>query len=163
MLSRAGFCGILPGLFFLAESHRPPRPCMTVVAQVLWCGLWGGLTDGFYRFQAQMFGQGVDLLTLTLKVIVGQFVFTPLIIAPANAVFFFWIGQGFSVRHAQEHWPHRFYRGLVLPNLISNWLVWIPVAFGIYAFPTDLQIHINGFVCSIWILMCLQLGKRSGK
>ena len=38
-----------------------------------------------------------------------------------------------------------------------------PVAFGIYAFPTDLQIHINGFVCSIWILMCLQLGKRSGK
>ena len=50
---------------------------------------------------------------------------------------------------------------MVLPNLIPNWIVWIPVSLAVFSFPYALQIHVNGLVCTFWTLMCLQIGRRT--
>ena len=58
-------------------------------------------------------------------------------------------------------WPRLFFRRMVMPNLIPNWIVWIPVSLAVFSFPFPLQIHVNGIVCTFWTLMCLQIGRHT--
>ena len=161
-LNRVFFCGILPGVFLVTvKSIRPRHPFATVVAQTLWCGVWGIACDWFFRLQSGWFGDGADFTTLLLKTAVDQFVWTVLAIAPANAVFFFWAGRDFSFHRVRNEWPRTFIRRMVFPNLLSNWCVWIPVIFVVYAFPQPLQVQVSGFAAAFWTLVCLQIGKRT--
>lgn len=156
------FSGFLPGLFLLAlKSIRPRRPLLTVLAQGIWCGIWGIACDRLFRLMTAWFGDGNDITTLLLKMSVDQFVWTVVFIAPANALFFFWLGRDFSLERVKRQLPKRFFLDLVAPNLFANWCVWIPVSMVVFAFPLDLQIHINGFACAFWTLMCLQIGRRT--
>ena len=163
VISRIFFNGLLPGLFlFAVKEIRPQRPWATILAQTAFGCVFGLVCDAFFRLQSTWFGAGPGLSTLVAKTLVDQFVWTVLVIAPANAVFFFWLGRDFSWRRTRSEWPRgRFFSDLVLPNLIPNWIVGIPAIFATYAFPLDLQIHINGLVSSFWMLMCLQIGRRS--
>lgn len=161
-LNRVFFLGLLPGVFLLAIPYlRPRRPVLTIVAQTLWCGAWGIVSDWFYNCQAIMFGGGIDFATLLVKTLFDQFVFTAFLNAPANAVFFFWVSRDFSWHRFKAERPRNFVRGLVLPNLVANWCVGFPAAFVLYAFPPPLQLQVSGFVYAFWVLMCLQIGKRS--
>ena len=163
-LNRVVFCGILPGIFLLSiQSIRRRRPFVVIGVQSVWNGLMGIAGDWAFRLLNAMFGGGVDMWTLVLKTAMDQFVWTVLFIAPANAIFYFWVARDFSLLRTFRDWPRRFYGELVAPNLLSNWAVWIPVQFATFLFPVDLQIHVNGFICAFWILMCLQIGGRTGR
>ena len=74
---------------------------------------------------------------------------------------FFWVGRDFSLARVRREWKGPFFRRIVLPNLVSNWIVWIPLVTVVFLFPFSLQIFVNGIVCSFWTLMCLQIGKRT--
>ena len=163
VVSRILFNGLIPGVFLLAVKEiRPRRPYATIFTQAAFGCVFGLFCDAFFRLQSAWFGTGTEVSTLVLKTLVDQFVWTVLIIAPVNAVFFFWASRDFSFRRARREWPKQgFVSELVLPNLIPNWFVGIPAIFATYAFPLDLQIHINGFVSAFWMLMCLQIGRRS--
>ena len=164
VVSRMFFNGLLPGVFLLGvRSIRPRRPWATIFAQTVFGCVFGLFCDAFFRMQSAWFGSGPDVSTLVLKTLVDQFVWTVLVIAPVNAVFFFWLGRDFSLSRVRREWPRDgFVSELVLPNLIPNWFVGIPAIFATYAFPLDLQIHVNGLVSAFWMLMCLQIGRRSG-
>ena len=163
-LSLAVFCGLIPGVFQLTVREiRPERPFLTIFLQVLWCGFSGVVVNRFFAFQAWLFGNDASFATLLLKTLVDQFVWTVLVIAPANSVFFFWLGRGCSFVRTRREWPQRFLAEFYLPNLVSNWCVWIPAIFMVYAFPVALQVHLNGLVCACWILMCNHLGRSSGR
>ena len=88
---------------------------------------------------------------------------TVFVIAPTNAAFFFWAGQGFSFRRMIRRWPKNWLGEVYFPNLLANWCTWIPVVAVIYAFPLALQIQVAGFIGSFWTLMCLEIGRRSGR
>lgn len=162
ILSRVFFCGLLPGLFLFTQRRiRPRHPFAVITAQTLWCGVWGPVCDGFFRLLEHFLGAGTDLGTIAAKTVVDQFLFTPFIIAPAGAAFFFWMARDFSFRRTAAEWPQRFWRGLVAPNLFANWCVWIPAEAVVYLFPVDLQIHVNGAICSLWLLLCLRIGTHT--
>ena len=55
--------------------------------------------------------------------------------------------------------PKSFYSGLVLPNLLANWVLWIPVTFAIHMFPTPLQIQLSGMASALFSLMLLAIGR----
>lgn len=156
------FCGVIPGAFIWSiRELRPRYPFATLLAQSVWCGAWGVVNNEVYAALSRWFGSGADIGTLLLKTAVDQFVWTVLVMAPVDAVFFFWLGRDFSLSRVRADWPRSFVHGVVLPNLLSNWIVWIPVLCVIYAFPLSLQIQIAGIVGSIWTLLCLQIGRRS--
>ena len=163
VVSRILFNGLIPGVFLLAVKEvRPRRPYATIFAQTAFGCVFGLLCDAFFRLQGAWFGLGTEISTLVIKTLVDQLVWTVLLIAPANALFFFWVSRDFSFRRVRLEWPKRgAVSELVLPNLIPNWFVGVPVIFLNYAFPLDLQIHINGLVSAFWMLMCLQIGARS--
>ena len=161
-LSQAFFCGLLPGIILLCfRSIRPCHPFKTILAQSLWCGAFGIANNALFRLMADAWGDQTAILPIVAKASFDQFVWTVLVIAPANAVFFFWLGRDFSLTRVRAEWPRPFFRRMVLPNLIPNWVVWIPVSLAIFSFPYALQIHVNGLACTFWTLMCLQIGSRT--
>lgn len=162
--SLAFYLGALPGVVFLfARKLRPERPFATCVAQTLWNGFLGVCCHYFFIVQDALFGTGNGFGTLAAKTAFDQFVWTAFVIAPANAVFYFWASRGFSFRRTRRDWPKGFFRHLVLPNLLMNWCVGIPNNFAAYSFPTPLRIQVIGILGAFWVLVCLQIGKRSGR
>ena len=161
-VSQAIFCGILPGVFLLAvRSIRPQHPFLTILAQSLWCGCFGICNNEVFHLMARALGDNTHVSTVLAKAMFDQFIWTIAVIAPANAVFFFWLGRDFSFARVKRDWPRPFFRRMVMPNLIPNWIVWIPVSLAVFSFPFPLQIHMNGIVCTFWTLMCLQIGRRT--
>jgi len=162
-LSQGLFCGLLPGVFLVSiRSIRPNRPLLTVLAQTLWGGTFGIGVAKVFALMAVWFGNDASFSTLVLKTAFDQFVWTVFVVAPANAVFFFWVGRDFSWARVRREWPERFVSRVYLPNLVANWCVWIPVIFCVFAFPLPLQIDVCGLACTFWSLMCISLGSRSG-
>ena len=160
--SLAVFCGVIPYVFLCSvKSLRPRHPLATMVAMSLWCGTWGIVNNEMYAFLGRWLGDGRDFRTLVLKTAFDQFVWTVFLVAPANAAFCFWVGRDFSFRRTRREWPANYARDVFLPNLLANWIVWIPVLCAVFAFPLSLQIHLAGLASSFWTLMCLQIGRRS--
>jgi len=162
LMDRTVFCGLVPALFMLAVRELRQRYVMrTCALQVAWSCLWGYLCNAGFHLQAHLFGNGIDWLTLALKTSVDQFVLTPLLISPANAVFCFWLARDQSFRRTRAKWPARFFRDLVAPNLLANWCVSVPVTLMMFVFPTEIQIHVNSLNCAFAMLLFLQIGKRT--
>lgn len=156
------FSGLIPGIFLMCwKRPRPRHPLAVALFQGVWCGCWGIVCNAVFRLQAALFGEGCDLGTVLCKMVVDQFAWTPLVIAPANAVFFFWLSRDFSLSRCRADWPKGFWRSLVAPNLFANWMVWIPVSLAVFSFPRELQIHMNGLACSFWVLLAFCVGGRS--
>ena len=161
-LSLAVFCGVIPGVFLCTvRSLRPRRPFATMVVMSVWCGMWGIVNNEMYAFLSRWLGDGRDFCTLVLKTAFDQFVWTVFLVAPANAAFCFWVGRDFSFRRTWAEWPTNYARDVFLPNLLANWIVWIPVLCAVFAFPLPLQIQLAGLASSFWTLVCLQIGRRS--
>ena len=161
-LSIAFFCGVVPGLFMcFVKSLRPRRALATVGVMTVWCGLWGIVNNWMYEFLHWWFGGGRDLVTLIQKTAFDQFIWTVFLVAPLNAVFCFWLGRDLSFAKTRSEWPRDYVRDVLMPNLLANWIVWIPVLCAVFAFPLPLQIHLAGLASSFWTLMSLQIGKRS--
>lgn len=159
--SRFLFCGLLPGVFMVTMRHLAlPRPLLVIAVQSVWSGLCGIVSGWMFSLHAMWLGTGIGFWTLAAKTVLNQFVWTPLFFAPAGAVVYFWIGRDFSLRRMRGDWPDSFWRVLVMPNLVANWIVWIPVAMLIHMFPTPLQIQLAGFANSFLCLVLLSLGKR---
>lgn len=162
-LNRVAFCGILPGVFIVCvPSLRPRRVFMTLVVQTLWSGFCGIVSDFMFSLNAAILGTGVDFLTLTLKTAINQFAWTPLFFSPLGSLVYFWIGCDFSCEKVRRKLPDRFYHDIVLPNLLVNWALWIPVTYAIHMFPTPLQIQLAGLTSALFSLMMLAIGRRSG-
>lgn len=161
-LNRFFFCGVVPGVFLLTvKSIRPRFPLATALAQGMWGGVSGIVYDFFYRWQCVWFGDGIDVATLLKKLLVDQFTITVFVVAPLNVLVFFWISREFSFARFRSEFPRPFLARALLPNLVTNWCVWIPVVLAIYAFPLALQVQVSGFACAFWALTCLQIGRRS--
>ena len=156
------FCGVIPGVFIWSiRDLRPKYPLATLLAQSVWCGAWGVVNSEVYAVLCRWFGSGTDFGTLLLKTAADQFVWTVFVMAPLDAIFFFWLGRDFSLARVRSEWPDNYVYAVFCPNLFSNWIVWIPVLCVIYAFPLPLQIQLAGIVGSFWTLLCLQIGRRS--
>ena len=162
VVNRVVFTGIVPGVFLLAmRSIRPRYPLVKLVLQCIWCGLWGVLCDCLYVGIDILFGSGTDFATVAAKVLFDQLPWTVLVVMPANALFYFWLGRDFSFRRTKAEWPKSFWTERFLPMLLVNWCVWVPVSVAVFLFPLPLRVHVNGFAASFWTLACLHLGSRS--
>lgn len=160
-LNRVVFCGILPGIFIVCvRALRPRRVFLTLFAQTIWSGICGIVSDLMFSLNAEMLGTGVDFLTLTIKTAINQFAWTPLFFSPLGSLVYFWIGRDFSSGKVRRDLPRRFYHDLVLPNLLVNWALWIPVTYAIHMFPTPLQIQLAGLASALLSLMMLAIGRR---
>ncbi|MDD5351391.1 MAG: hypothetical protein PHQ12_14360 [Chthoniobacteraceae bacterium] len=117
---------------------------------------WGSqsmVVDAFYRFQAVLFGTHPDLLTVAKKVIVDQFIYTPLYSMPFAMVCFTWKNNGYRWEGMRRVFTLRFYREVTIPSIIAAWGVWIPVVSMVYSLPPLLQVPLFSLALTFWSMM----------
>ena len=160
-LNRFVFCGVLPGVFILTMKKLAVRhPFAAIVAQTFWSGICGIVSGWMYELNAVWFGTDADLWTLSVKTVSCQFVWTPFFFAPVGALVYFWIGRNFSFVRCRAEWTSGFWTETFLPNLLVNWVIWIPCSMLVHMFPTALQIQLTGFVNAYFCLVLLWIGRR---
>ena len=117
-------------------------------------GLW-------YAFQARVIGTGSDAGTIAIKSIIDQFVYCPVWAIPTTATFYLWCSTHFDPRAvlADLRAP-RWYIRRVLPMLIANLGVWLPLVCIIYALPTPLQLPLQNIVLCFFTLMLAHMSQH---
>lgn len=156
------FSGILPFFFLVAlKSLHVRRPLSTLVAQSVWAGFCGVVSGWMYEQNAVLLGEGVDLSTLLAKTAISQFIWTPVFFNPFGSFVYYWIGHDFFTDGWHRPSPAKFWTEVALPNLIMNWVLWIPCTFLVVMFPTALQIQFSGLVNSVFCLIQLWIGRGS--
>ena len=154
--------GVVPGVFILTmPSIRPKRAVATVLAQAVWCGLMGIAVDVFFTFQGVWFGTEPSLGVAVVKTLVDQFGFCVLFVTPLNALFYAWLGNGFSFRRdgggMTRDWFVRSYVG----NIVMSWAITIPTLVCVYSFPMELQITVSGFIGATQALLFIFIGRKA--
>ena len=156
------FCGIVPYLFCLAmPTLRPKEPVKALLFAFGFWGIMGLIVPKFYALQSWLYGDGTDVRTLALKIFTDQFGYTLFFASPAVAIAHLWRDRGYSWAAIVPLFGKGWFRRLVVPNLLMNWVVWIPSLCVVYSLPELLQSHVAGLIGGFWALMSLQIAART--
>lgn len=120
---------------------------------MLFWGYRGMEIDLFYRLQAWLFGDSNDTRTLLIKVVVDQFVASPLWFVPTYVVALRWVEMGGSWARTWPTLNREFWTKTCPTVLITNWLVWIPALALVYSLPAALQFPLFSVVMCFFILV----------
>lgn len=116
-------------------------------------GLDGMFVDALYRFQGVMFGNDPTWRALVGKVMVDQFFVTPVILIPIGLACYEWKHQNYVFTGLGRTFTWAFYKERGIPTLVTNWAMWIPLLFGVYAFPPTLQVPVFALALAIWVML----------
>ncbi|WP_394790455.1 Mpv17/PMP22 family protein [Rhodoferax sp.] len=115
-------------------------------------GCIGITVDMFYVLQVSLFGEGNDGATIAKKMLVDQFVYSPMTNFAVIALFA-WREDGYRARSWKHVVSAEFLSSRYLPLMVALWCVWIPGVVAIYFMPTALQFPVASLILSFWILI----------
>ncbi len=160
----ASFCGFLPWLLrMLTPALRPESPKTDLIFSLFWWAWMNVQTDVFYRAQAFIWGDGVSPAVVAAKVATDMLLYTPAIASPMNAVAHLWKASGFNIAPMKTEMGRGWYRRLVMPNLVPNWMIWTPGVIVVYSLPVLLQIPMASFIGGFWALLCVSVAATQKK
>jgi len=155
--------GLTPWIFrMIFPKLRPKHPLLDLIHSMTWWALIGMVVSYFYGLQAAWFGTEPTLGTVLLKVVVDMTLFTTLIGAPGNAISHLWKDCEWDLGRLREAMRPGWYRRVVLPNLLTNYFVWLPGTLIFYSMPLDLQLVVANCIGCFWALMCARIAAHSG-
>lgn len=153
-IATAVFGGIIPFLYLRAAGRVPGGKVRSWFLFFLCFWTWRGIeVDAFYRLQDWLFGSGADAKTVAVKVVVDQFVYSPLWAAPVLAVLYAWKDVDFSWTGLKKRLNRRMFLFEIPSVLLSTWIVWIPAVAIIYSLPLPLQIPLFNLVLCFFVLL----------
>ena len=120
---------------------------------MLFWGYRGMEIDLFYRFQNWLFGTGNDTPTLIKKVLLDQFLVSPLWFVPTYVLALRWIDCGGSWARTRPTLNREFWLHTCPVVLVTNWVVWIPTVALVYTLPAALQFPLFSVVMCFFILI----------
>jgi hypothetical protein len=120
---------------------------------MLFWGYRGMEIDLFYHFQTWLFGDAHDATTLVKKVLVDQFVMSPIWFVPTYVIALRWVEMGGSWARTRATLNREFWTRTCPMVLITNWLVWIPALALVYSLPAALQFPLFSVVMCFFILV----------
>ena len=154
--------GVLPFLYLrLNPATRAVTPWAHLLFFALfWC--WKGAeTDLWYRVMSWLFGDGTGAGTIVRKTVCDQFGWNPLYAAPVGILCFAWKDTGFRwAPVAADVRAGRWYYRRIVPVLLIQWTLWVPVVCCIYALPPALQIPLFNVVLCFWSLLFTHIMTR---
>lgn len=116
-------------------------------------GIIGMLVDILYQCQAQWFGHGNDIFTLSRKMAFDMFIFTPFLSFPLATSLIGWWKDGFTTTFWQRALTWKYYRSEVVPTMPLGWVYWIPVVLLTYALPLPVQFPFAILAEAAWCVM----------
>jgi hypothetical protein len=156
------FGGLIPANVALTMGRIPKhRRFRDTVFFTLFWAFMGVEIDLLYRIQAACFGSGSDFVTLTLKTVVDQFVYMPLIATVPLLILYHWKDMDYLLAPTIDSLKCRAFWAKTPLVIFSCWIVWIPAVYMIYWFPSSLQLAIANLIECFWALMLLVLTTSS--
>ncbi len=131
-----------------------------IMLLVLFWGYRGMEIDLFYRLQGCIFGEGADALTLMKKVLLDQFVASPLWFVPTYLIALRWAEFGGSWSRTRQTLNREFWTRTCPTVLVTNWLVWIPALALVYSLPPALQFPLFSVVMCCFILIVTLIAQQ---
>ena len=163
MLCTGFTAGFIPWCFRMAfPSLRPARPGLDLLHSVVWWMFLGVIVRYFYALQGHLFGTDPSVEVVAKKVFVDQLGFTVFCGAPFNAISHLWKDSNWDTAKLRAAMGPGWYRRLVLPNLLPNFLVWFPGNIIFYSMPAELQLPVANCIGCFWALMCVRIATHSG-
>ena len=145
---------LLPTLVQSALGTWPrDRRWQRLGLQIAFWGYRGMEIDLFYRLQGWLFGHGNDATTLVKKVLLDQFVASPLWFVPTYVIALRWIEMGGSWTRTRASLNREFWTHTCPLVLVTNWIVWIPALALVYSLPAALQFPLFSVVMCFFILI----------
>jgi hypothetical protein len=123
-------------------------------------GCMGMVVDLLYRLQGVWFGSGHALHTIVCKVLVDQFLFSPLLSVPWIVGYFYWRDEGFRVSVLREIFSVGFFLEKVFPVLVAGWCIWIPGVSLVYFMPPLLQMPVAVLIQVFYVLILTTMSER---
>jgi hypothetical protein len=142
MAASAIGAGIIPGLYLLL-SGRARKSSRAGFDLLFTCLIWAATAlaiDRFYVFQAGLWGSAVTIQIILGKMLLDQFVFTPLVGVQIPAIGFRFRDLNYDPGALWQELRRDWVIGVSVPLLVACWLTWIPGTLVIYALPLALQI-----------------------
>jgi len=166
MVSTSLTAGLIPWALRMAvKTIRPAHPWRDLLHSMIWWALMGFIVDQFYTLLTFLFGPapGADLTPMIVlaKVACDMSFFTVLVGAPFNALSHLWKDLNWDFTAFRAQLGSGWYRRIVVPNLLPNWLVWIPGTAIFYSLPADLQLAVANAIGCMWALMCVRIASHS--
>jgi len=152
------FCaGLLPEIFkFLTGVDRRldrQRLADTLFVMCLYA-VSGSLVDAFYRVLGATFGNSLNPLIIAAKVLIDEFIYTPIIGVSIIAIAYAWRRYHYSAARVLREINARWYLVTVAPLLLPAWAYWIPMTTLMYALPPSLT-FVYGAIASAAIALLL--------
>lgn len=164
VVSTGLFGGVIPFLYLRARRRTRERFSWAggAALSVFWA--YKGLEVGlWYRFLAATVGEGADVSTVVIKMVLDQFLYCPILAVPVTVLVYAWVETGFRAAPVVDDVKAgAWYRRRVVPVLISNLGVWIPAVCIIYALPTPLQLPLQNLVLCFFTLLLAHVMDRKG-
>ncbi|MDZ4403901.1 hypothetical protein [Prosthecobacter sp.] len=155
---------VMPFFILMAMGTLPSEGRWQRLALLmLFWGYRGMEIDLFYRFQGWLFGQGNDARTLLIKVVVDQFVLSPLWFVPTYVIALRWVDLGGSWSHLRASLDREFWTRTCPMVLITNWIIWIPALACVYSLPAALQFPLFTIVMCFFILVVTVMTRRKNE
>ncbi len=128
-------------------------PAMDLLFRGLLYGLIGASVDILYRLLSQILGADPSFRVVFEKVLVDQFVYSPLVSIPICTFAFLWRDEGFNSRKTLLAVREGEFLRRYPPVLVTCWGFWGPTIAAVYAMPTNLQFIL--FLCAegAWSLL----------
>lgn len=152
--SYAAFAVLVPEALGQLLLKQPWRKTMwaDMAYATLVFGCVGITVDVFYVLQVQLFGEGNDTATIVKKMLVDQFIYSPITNFAVIALFA-WREDGYRASTWRRVVSADFLTTRYLPLMVALWCVWIPGVLAIYCMPTALQFPVASLILSFWILI----------
>jgi hypothetical protein len=146
---------------FMGTLPREGKGRRLLLLMLFW-GYRGMEIDLFYHFQTWLFGDAHDATTLVKKVLVDQFVMSPIWFVPTYVIALRWVEMGGSWARTRATLNREFWTRTCPMVLITNWLVWIPALALVYSLPAALQFPLFSVVMCFFILVVTVMTRRKG-
>lgn len=157
--------GVLPELlkrWLRPDAAHAPSAKELIHQFGMWAGV-GILVDRFYWIQGLIFGHGTDLATLLPKILVDQFIFTPLICLPFIVSWFLLYEADYQL----TRWGRRLSLALLAQRILPLWLTclcfWPIMLAIIYSLPADLQFPLFLFGNAAYSILMIFIARRQAE
>lgn len=154
--------GVLPILFLRRDpALRADYRAKNIGFLMLFWGYKGLEIELWYRLLSHLVGADASVRTVALKCFLDQLVYCPFFAVPITVI-------GFAFNHAglrlapvlADIRAGGWYRRHVLPTLIANAVIWVPVVCLVYSLPLSLQTLLFDLVLCFYILMVAHITRR---
>lgn len=147
---------ILPELLaigFFQQCRITRRNIRNILTGLPAWGMIGIMIDLFYRGQILWLGTGQNWQTVTSKMLIDQFLFSPLICTPITIAYFLWRDMGFRKTALSQIFSSSFFPDRVIPVQAAGWVIWVPGVCLVYFMPSGLQIFVAVLIQTFWVLV----------